>query len=107
MALDVEWALSRSSVLLVNSLARSKSECLNFNALGALVARPNRLQNRLFLANVTKPAQALQEPIVQHIALSATVSRGCYSLTFRWRFQHRCSNCATEDHPSETLPLFS
>ena len=55
MALDVELALSRSSVLLVNSLARSKSECLNFNALGALVAQPNRLQNRLFLANVTKP----------------------------------------------------
>src|SRR5947208_7547780 len=26
--------LSRSYVLLVNSLARSKSECLNFNALG-------------------------------------------------------------------------
>jgi class 3 adenylate cyclase len=26
--------LSRSSILLVNSLARSKSECLNFNALG-------------------------------------------------------------------------
>jgi class 3 adenylate cyclase len=34
MTLDVEWALSRSPVLLVNSLARSKSECLNFNALG-------------------------------------------------------------------------
>lgn len=61
MALDVEWVLSRSSVLLVNSLARSKSECLNFNALGALVAQPNRLQNRLFLANVTKPDDDVTE----------------------------------------------
>src|SRR5271167_2227014 len=60
MALEVEWALSRSSVLLVNSLARSKSECLNFNALGALVAQPNRLQNRLFLVNVTKPVGRLR-----------------------------------------------
>ena len=86
MALDVEWALSRSAVLLVNSRARSKLECLKFNALGALVALPNRLQNRVFLANVTKPAQALQEPIFQHIALSVTVSRGCYSLIDRPRF---------------------
>src|SRR5262249_37393248 len=64
MALDVEWALSRSSVLLVNRLARSKSECLNFNALGALAAQPNRLQNRLFLANVTKPSNIIA-PLAQ------------------------------------------
>jgi hypothetical protein len=89
MALDVEWALSRSSVLLVNSLARSKSECLNFNALGHWSPSQIGSKIRLFLANVTKPAQALQGPIFHHTALSVTVSRGCYSLVFRWRFQPR------------------
>jgi hypothetical protein len=68
--------LSRSSVLLVDSLARSKFAPLNFNALVALVAQPNRLQNRLFRANVTKPAQALKAPIFQHIALSSRVGEG-------------------------------
>src|ERR1700751_1097080 len=46
------------------------------------LARPNRLQNRLFWANVTKPAQALKEPIFQHIALSVTDSRGVATASF-------------------------
>ena len=46
-------ALSRSWVLLVNRARRSQPACLYFNDLGTLVAEPNRLGNRLFLANVT------------------------------------------------------
>jgi hypothetical protein len=70
MALDVEWALSRLSALLLNSLACSRSGCLNFNALGALVAQPNRLQNLYILANVTKPLD-LCVVVEQHNAAAA------------------------------------
>jgi hypothetical protein len=55
MALGVEWALPRSSALLVNSLACSKSECLNFNRLGHW--SPSQIGSKIVytLANVTKP----------------------------------------------------
>ena len=45
----------------------------------------------------------------QHIALSATVSQGLLQPHFPLPLSttDRCSNCATVDHPSETLPLFS
>jgi hypothetical protein len=51
------------------------------------------------LANVTEPAQAVQEPIFQHIALSVTVSAGLLQPHFPLALSttDRCSNCATED----------
>jgi len=50
-------ALSRSWVLLVNSAGRSRSAC-RYQYLRALIEVPNRLENRLFLVNVTLPSCA-------------------------------------------------
>ena len=70
MALGVEWALSRSSALLVNSLACSKSECLNFNRLGHW--SPSQIGSKIVytLANVTKPLD-LCVVVEQHNAAAA------------------------------------
>ena len=56
---QVVEALSRSLVLHVNRARRSRLASI-FQCLRALVTEPNRLGNRLFLANVTMPRRGVE-----------------------------------------------